>query len=74
MAHFRRALEEVGGRRERLLHVAESYHHDVGAARSLGVRVIWVNRRGRTAVGDVQPTLEVPDLREAVDRISQLGR
>ena len=74
MAHFRRALEEVGGRPERLLHVAESYHHDVGAARPLGVRVICVNRQRRAAAGDVQPTLEVHDLREAVDWISRLGR
>ncbi len=73
-AHFRRALEEVGGRPERLLHVAESYYHDVGAVRPLGVRVIWVNRQGRAAAGDVQPTVEVHDLGEAVDWIEQLGR
>jgi len=73
-AHFRRALEEVGGRPERLLHVAESYYHDVGAARPLGIRVIWVNRQGRAAAGDVQPTVEVRGLLEAVDWIEQLGR
>ncbi len=73
-AHFRRALEEVGGRPERLLHAAESYYHDVGAARPLGVRVIWVNRQGRAAAGDAQPTVEVHDLREAVDWIERLRR
>ena len=73
-AHFRRAIEEVGGRPERLLHVAESYHHDVGAARPLGVPVIWVNRQSRTTTGDVQPTVEVRDLPEAVDWIERLGR
>jgi 2-haloalkanoic acid dehalogenase type II len=73
-AHFRRALEEVGGRPERLLHVAESYHHDVGAARPLGIPVIWVNRQGRAATGDVRPTVEVRDLPEAVDWIARLGR
>jgi hypothetical protein len=35
--------------------------------------VIWVNRQGRAAAGDVQPTVEVPDLGAAVDWIERIG-
>lgn len=63
--HFRALLEEVDGRKDRLIHVAASPYHDVRPAAAMGIPVIWVNRRGVEAPGDVEPTLETPDLADA---------
>lgn len=67
-AHFERAIEHVGGMRERLLHIAQSYFHDVRPARALGIATVWVNRLDE-AVPDAEtgPTAEVADLDAAVD-------
>lgn len=68
--HFRRAIEIVGGDPGKVLHIAQSYYHDVQAAVPLGIRVIWVNRDHATipAVGPV-PDLEVEDLAQAVEAL-----
>lgn len=67
-AHFERALEHVGGARERLLHVAQSYFHDVRPARALGIGTLWVNRLGETLENaECEPTAVMTNLDEAVD-------
>ena len=46
------SLEEQGIRRERVLHVAQSRHHDVEPANQLGLDCVWIDRRaGRPGVG-----------------------
>jgi 2-haloacid dehalogenase len=71
-AHFEAALERLGVKRDRLLHVAQSLFHDIEPARRLGLSTVWVNRRqgregfGATPPGDAKPDLEVPDLRTLV--------
>ena len=63
-------LKELGIGRDRVLHVAQSLFHDHEPAKSLGMRTVWVDRRGdRTGSGaarapraNVQPDLVVKDL------------
>jgi 2-haloalkanoic acid dehalogenase type II len=71
-AHFDRALEEVGGERDRLLHLAQSLFHDVRPATQLGLDVVWVNRASEPHPADVEPLVVTPDLSSAVDWV--LGR
>jgi 2-haloacid dehalogenase len=67
--NFEVALGRMGVEPERLLHAAESLFHDVVPAKELGLSTVWVHRRigkegfGATPPTDVEPDLEVPDLR-----------
>jgi len=45
--HFTAARDLIGA--ERWLHAAQSYIHDVMPARSLGIPVAWINRKGEKA-------------------------
>jgi len=71
--NFRRALEKMRVSKDRVLHVAQSLHHDIEPTRALGIRSIWVNRRhgkpgtGATVVSAAKPDLEVPDLKTVAD-------
>ena len=66
----RLAAEGVGP--EALVHVAQSRYHDVEPAKTLGLRVVWVNRRHRRAGwgatpaprGAAEPDLTVRSLTE----------
>lgn len=67
------ALGKLGCRRDEVVHVAQSLFHDIGPARALGLRTVWVNRRagkagfGATPPANAQPDLEVPDLATLAD-------
>jgi 2-haloalkanoic acid dehalogenase type II len=65
--HFDRALEEVGGDRRGMLHLAQSLFHDVRPAGQMGIDVVWVNRGGEALPEDVAPAAVTPDLASAVD-------
>lgn len=58
-----------------ILHVAESRHHDVEPAKTLGFRTVWVNRAegGPSASGesDARPDLTVGSLMELADLVDQ---
>lgn len=66
--HFHEALARLGLPKERVVHVAQSLHHDIGPAKELGFACVWVNRRGGREGGGATPRshavpdLEVPDL------------
>jgi 2-haloacid dehalogenase len=65
--NFEVLLQRLAIPRTRLLHVAESLYHDVGAAGSLGIATVWVNRRqgkasAATKLTDARPDMEVPDV------------
>ena len=48
-------LERLGVKRERILHVAQSQYHDIGAAREAGLAVAWIYRRhGQKGYGGTQ--------------------
>ena len=44
-AHWHEARRRIGD--ARWLHAAQSYYHDVAAARGLGIPVAWINRHGQ---------------------------
>ena len=73
--NFRVALDTISAAPERVLHVAQSLHHDIVPAKSLGLSTVWVNRRkgkegfGATPQASSHPDLEVPDLKTLVSLI-----
>ena len=62
--HFERGREWAAGF-DRWLHVAQSLFHDVVPATSLGVPVLWVNRKGEPRPDDADPVHIAPDLAAA---------
>jgi 2-haloacid dehalogenase len=72
--NFATALERIGVGTSKVLHVAQSLHHDAAPARSIGLATVWVNRRkgqegpGATpATTGVTPDLEVATLQELAE-------
>jgi 2-haloacid dehalogenase len=67
-AHFEVALDRIGLPKEQVVHVAQSLFHDHIPARALGLRSVWVDRRGgkagpgATPPAAAEPDLIVPDL------------
>ncbi len=62
--YFITHLERQGVRRERILHVAQSQYHDIGAARRTGLATAWIYRRhGQPGYGGTQapPEFTTPD-------------
>lgn len=65
-AHFNEAIARLSGKR--LIHVAQSYFHDVVPCAALGIPVVWVNRKAeRPGPGGSSPTHEVLNLSELAD-------
>jgi 2-haloacid dehalogenase len=60
LAHWSSFFEQTGAPRGRHVHVAQSYFHDIAPARDLGLRSIWINRRGERH--EPPPTRELDDL------------
>lgn len=84
LPHFEEAfrrLEEIGIRKDQILHVAQSKHHDMIPGGHLGLTTVWVNRRhgkkgtGATLAATAEPTLTVNSLAElvALHKASQSG-
>lgn len=77
--HFDVVLERLGLPMDRVLHVAQSKHHDIAPAKALGFTCVWVNRRagkaggGATAPAEAVPDLEVPTLRSLVEVVERSG-
>jgi 2-haloacid dehalogenase len=69
-AHWLRFFEETGAPREGHVHVAQSHPHDIVPAVELGLRSVWINRRG--AQGDPPPTRELPDLSALPETLDEL--
>lgn len=61
-AHFREAIKRVDGRRECLLHAAQSCFHDIRPACELGLSTVWVNRKSERPDDGPHPLHEVADL------------
>lgn len=66
--HFREAQEQFECNPLQWLHVAQSIHHDIRPAKSLGIQTVWVNRYAEEVRTDPEefPDLEVPDLKSLV--------
>ena len=60
LGHWERFFEQVDVPRERHVHVAQSYVHDVVPAHELGLQSVWINRYGERR--EPPPTRELADL------------
>ena len=69
-AHWLRFFDETHAPRDHHVHVAQSHVHDIVPATQLGLKTIWINRRGET--GDPRPTRELPDLARLPDILDEL--
>jgi 2-haloalkanoic acid dehalogenase type II len=63
--HFTMARDLIGS--ERWLHAAQSYLHDIVPARTLGIPVAWINRKGETAPDGGKPDRECHTLADLAD-------
>jgi len=70
---FLEALRRTGWNPQRVLHVGDSLHSDVGGARAAGLRSGWVNRAHRIHdIGADQPDYEFGDLMELLVLVRRL--
>ena len=72
-AHFLAAIDVAGGRPGAIVHVAESYYHDVEPASRLGIPTIWVNRTAAPTPTATAPAAHVRDLAEAAGWLAALS-
>ncbi len=60
---FRRAAAELGVRPQRVLHVGDSLHSDIGGAARLGIRTAWICREDRIHdIGEAAPDYTLTSL------------
>lgn len=72
---FEMALARTGWRRDRVIHVGDSLHSDVGGAMAAGIRSGWVNRAHRIHdIGNHQPDHEFADLHELAALVDRSRR
>lgn len=64
---FEYAYKQMDATPEQTVHVAMGMYTDMKACHELGLRAIWVNRRGEDGNPDWLPYAEVRDLRGAAD-------
>jgi 2-haloacid dehalogenase len=68
--HWEAFFEHVDVPRERHVHVAQSYAHDIVPANELGLRSIWINRYGERK--QPPPTRELSDLKRLPETLDEL--
>lgn len=61
---FLEALRRIGGEPRAAVHVGDDAVADVAGARTVGMRTVWVNRRGRPWEGEARPDAEIGSLWE----------
>src|SRR5215831_13826386 len=68
-AHFEKAHELIGERS--WVHVAGSQYHDIEPAATLGIRAVWVNRKGARLLRDYpeDQVSQVEDLSQLADQL-----
>ena len=53
---FQRALDAMGVTPDAAVHIGDSLHSDVGGARSIGIRTVWIRRESRIHdIGNCDP-------------------
>ena len=74
---FPYGVARIGVPPQKILHVAQSLYHDI-ARPDARLSTVWINRRhckpgfGATPPAQVQPDLEVPDMRTLAEQIGVL--
>jgi 2-haloacid dehalogenase len=72
LRNFEVMLSRLKLPKERVLHVAQSLHHDHRPAKEMGFTTVWINRRkdkqghGATIPAEAKPDFEVPDMKSLV--------
>ena len=69
---FRFALNKLGMQAADLLHVAQGTFSDLAVCAALGVRVVWVNRKGASLQDGLQPLAIIDDLSALPDIVTPL--
>lgn len=64
---FQYALRVLGVEPQAILHAAFGFKYDIIPAKALGMRTVWINRRGEGPPGPVTPDDTVRDLAELAD-------
>ena len=64
---FRFAYDKAGIGFHRAVHVAAGFHHDIEPASRLGIRRIWINRRGEVGDPTYAPYDELANLDGLLD-------
>jgi putative hydrolase of the HAD superfamily len=73
-AIFHAALEAAGCRPDQAVHIGDSLTHDIAGAQGVGIRSIWLNRRGGKFAGlDRTPDFEIPSLASLVECLQQIS-
>ena len=68
---FDTALEVMGCRADRALHVGDSLHSDIGGAQAAGIRTAWISRDDRIHdIGNAKPDHTVSSLVEILHIIA----
>jgi len=71
---FRAALEAMDAAAERTLHIGDSLHSDIGGARAVGIRSVWLCRDDRIHdIGRARPDHRITTLMDAIALIEALG-
>ncbi|MDX6477138.1 MAG: 2-haloacid dehalogenase [Gaiellaceae bacterium] len=68
--HWETFFDRTKAPREGHVHVGASLFHDIEPANALGLRSVWINRLGESAV--VQPTAELTDLFSLPETLDEL--
>lgn len=71
--YYREVLELSGSAPERTVSIGDALSHDIIPAKAVGIRTIWVNRRGQRAPEGAEPEYEVKDLLGAIEAIRKLN-
>jgi 2-haloacid dehalogenase len=69
--HWERFFERTGADRDGHVHVAASAYHDLAPAAELGLRAVWINRRGEAS--DLPRAAELADLAPLPDTLDELA-
>ncbi|HZQ83071.1 MAG TPA: HAD-IA family hydrolase [Gaiellaceae bacterium] len=70
--HWEEFFHRTRAPRDGHVHVAASLFHDVVPANELGLRSVWINRLGETALENAQPTRELTDLLALPETLDEL--
>jgi putative hydrolase of the HAD superfamily len=72
-AIFDRALKELGVQPSEAAHVGDLLHTDVSGAKNVGMKTIWLNRKGEVNNTPFKPDYEVQTLKDVVEAVKKLG-
>jgi 2-haloacid dehalogenase len=68
--HWEEFFARTGADRAGHVHVGASLFHDIGPARALGLRTVWINRLGEAA--EPQPDVEIGSLEGLADHFDMI--